>query len=577
VGLCYTIWVSRECDKMKTKKKIIPLIISALIFLAGCITTIVGVSIDNGTVQTYPTFDPFNITDEDVGKTFTADVYSDVMYIDDTKNGSLFLMWIYSTNIDDSDLLAVGSENEDSLMVIGFDVPKSVLGVYEQAMSTGEYSEEKPLTFIGTVRKSSDDITEKLSGGITDYYNYLKEIYGDTSDIINEEAFAESYESISPYYIEVIPDTNGKIHIWIGCALMAAALFAVLTTLFGKKFLIVFAAAIVLLVIILLVSLTGKFRTMSSVTEVSDGFYKMTCHYDYKGDEFINADISTIDEFMEWVINEHFFGLPIEFDTGNFGCSAFTAATPEGQRLFGRNFDYDETDVLVFYTKPKEGYASYGVTDLTFFDIGTSGGFEGDSAPAKALMLVAPYVTMDGINEAGVGVGILQLDIDELHQDNGRSDLLIFAAIRGILDKCATVDEALAFLESYDIHSFLGRSYHLFITDKTGKSVIVEWTDEKTFIVEDTACTNDVMSNNEFYDPQWQCDRYDTIKSWLAEKNGVLTADEAMTVTSDASWEKEGGRGTEWSCVYNLDGFTLDICLDRDYETKHSFTQEDFR
>ncbi len=559
------------------KKKIIPLIISALIFLTGCITAIVGTFLNSGTVQAYPEIDPFNITDDDVGKTFTASVYSDVMYTDDTENGSLFLMWIYSTNTDDSDMLAVGSEDDDTLMVMGFDVPKSVLSVYEQAMSTGEYSEDTPLTFSGTVRKSNDDITQTLSDGITDYYNYLKEIYGDSSDIINEEAFSESYESISPYYIEVVADTNGKLYIWIGCAVMAVALLATLTILFGRKFLIGLAAIIILAVIILTILLIGKFRTMSSVTEVSDGFYKMTCHYDYKCDEFINADISTIDEFIEWVVNEHFFGLPIEFDTGNFGCSAFTAATPEGQRLFGRNFDYDETDVLVFYTEPKDGYASYGVTDLTFFDIGTNGGLDGNSLPAKALMLAAPYATMDGINEAGIGVGILQLDIDELHQDNGKSDLLIFAAIRGILDKCATVDEAIAFLEGYDIHSFLDRSYHLFITDRTGKSVIVEWTDTETFVVEDTACTNDVMSNNEFYDPQWQCNRYDTIKKWLAEKNGILTADEAMTVTSDASWEKKGGRGTEWSCVYNLDEFTLDICLDRDYETKHSFTQETFR
>ena len=164
----------------------------------------------------------------------------------------------------------------------------------------------------------------------------------------------------------------------------------------------------------------------------------------------------------------------------------------------------------------------------------------------------------------------------ELHQDNGKSDLLIFAAIRGILDKCATVDEAIALLENYDIHSFLSRSYHLFITDKTGKSVIVEWTDEETFIVEDAACTNDVMSNNKFYDPEWSCRRYDTIKSRLSEKNGILTEDEAMTVTSDVSKDNTGF-STEWSCVYNLDEFTFDICLDRNYDTKYSFSREDFR
>lgn len=557
------------------KEKIIPLIISAAIFLAGCITAIIGASVDSGVVQTYPKLDPFNITDEDVGKTFTASVYSDVMYADDTENGSLFLMWIYSTNTDDSDMLAVGSEDDDSLMVIDFDVPKSVASVYEQAMNTGKYSEETPLTFNGTVRKSNDEITQILSDQITWYYNYLEEIYGEENPA-DEEAFAESYENISPYYIEIVGTANGDVPIIIGGAVMAVAVIAVLVILFGKKALIIIAALILIPAIILLISLFDKLRTMASVTEVADGLYKMDCRYDYMCDKFLNADVDTIDELIEWITNEHFFGIDMEIDTGNFGCCGFAAVNPDGQHLFGRNFDYEETDVLIFYTEPKDGYASYGVTDLKFFDIGTEHGLDGNDIAAKAFMLAAPYVTMDGINEAGVGVGILQLNIDELHQDNGKSDLLIFAAIRGILDKCATVDEAIELLSGYDIHSFLSRSYHLFITDKTGKSVIVEWTDEETFIVKDAACTNDVMSNNKFYDPEWSCRRYDTIKSRLSEKNGILTEDEAMTVTSDVSKDNTGF-STEWSCVYNLDEFTFDICLDRNYNTKYSFSREDFR
>lgn len=559
------------------KKKYIPLMITALLFLAGCITAIVGASLNSGNIQTSPRLDPFNITDEDVGKTFSVDIYNDISYANEQENGALFHMIIYSTNVDKYDLMVVGSEGEDSLMVIGFQIPKSTLATYEQAMNSGNYSEDMPLHFNGIVRQNNDAITQQLSHGVTNYHNYLEENYQDMEGIIDVEAFTQLPANISPYYIEVMSDTYGKHYIWIGCAFMAVAVFATLVILFRKKFLIVFTAIIVIPVIFLLILSIGKFRTMSSVTEISDGFYMMTCHYDYKGNEFINADISTIDQLLEWIAKEHFFGLPIELDMDNFGCSAFTATTPEGQHLFGRNFDYKETDVLVFYTDPEDGYASYGVTDLTFFDIGTQNGLDGNSLPAKVLMLAAPYATMDGINEAGLGVGILELDIDEVHQDNGKPDLLIFAAIRGILDNCATVDEAITLLGNYDIHSFLSCSYHLFITDKTGRSVIVEWTDDETFIVEDTACTNDVMSHNEFYDPEWQCNRYDTIKEWLAATNGILTTNEAMQVTSDASWNQEDGViGTEWSCVYNLDEFTLTICLDRNYDTTYTFTQEDF-
>ena len=84
------------------------------------------------------------------------------------------------------------------------------------------------------------------------------------------------------------------------------------------------------------------------------------------------------------------------------------------------------------------------------------------------------------------------------------------------------------------------------------------------------------MSKNKFYDPDWSCKRYDTIKSRLAEKNDVLAEDEAMTVASDVSIDRKSF-STEWSCVYNLDEFTFDICLDKDYGTKYSFTKEDFR
>lgn len=547
------------------KKKIIPLVVSAVLFIAGCITAIIGFVQNSGTAAIYPELDLFNITDDDVGKTFSGSVYTDIMYVETSQNGEFYFLWIYGSADDNADL-----------MVIGFDAPKGVSDIFEYAQSTGEYSENKPFPFCGTVRKSNDVITEKISASISAYYDFLNQLYEDTEGIINEEAFRESYENISPYYIEATEAVNGDVFIWIGCAVVAAAVFVLLLTLFGRKFLIVFAVIVVLPVIILLISLTGKFRTMATVTEVADGLYSMTCHYDYKCDEFLNADISTIDEMIGWITKEHFFGLPIEFDAGNFGCSAFTAATPDGQRLFGRNFDYDETDTLVIYTEPKDGYASYGVTDLRFFDIGTENGLDGNSVAAKAFMLAAPYATMDGINEKGVGIGILQLDIDELHQDNGKTDLLIFAAIRGILDKCATVDEAIDLLDNYDIHSFLSHSYHLFITDSTGRSVIVEWTADKTYIVEDTACTNDVMSNNEFYDPEWKCRRYDTIKKWLAEKDDVLTADEAMAVTRDAS-KNNSSFSTQWSCVYNLDEFTLDICIDRNYETVHSFSRDDFR
>ena len=34
-------------------------------------------------------------------------------------------------------------------------------------------------------------------------------------------------------------------------------------------------------------------------------------------------------------------------------------------------------------------------------------------------------------------------------------------------------------------------------------------------------------------------------------------------------------RLTEWSCVYNLDNFTVSICMDGDYTKVYSFSPKD--
>ena len=59
------------------------------------------------------------------------------------------------------------------------------------------------------------------------------------------------------------------------------------------------------------------------------------------------------------------------------------------------------------------------------------------------MMLAAPYLAMDGMNEAGVGVAQLELETSEVHHNSGKPDMLVSVAMRGILDKCASVGSLL--------------------------------------------------------------------------------------------------------------------------------------
>lgn len=100
-----------------------------------------------------------------------------------------------------------------------------------------------------------------------------------------------------------------------------------------------------------------KIRTLCSIREESEGVYYMEYAGNYKLDDMLNAGITSDEEMIEWFRKAEFYGIPVTIHTSVIGCSAFKATTPEGDMLFGRNFDYPETDTLMVYSAPKNGYA----------------------------------------------------------------------------------------------------------------------------------------------------------------------------------------------------------------------------
>ena len=196
------------------------------------------------------------------------------------------------------------------------------------------------------------------------------------------------------------------------------------------------------------------------------------------------------------------------------------------------------------------------------------------------MSLVFPYVSVDGINEAGVGVSILQLDHEEIHQDTGKPDILMNVAIRAILDKCGSTDEALALLNSYDMHSMIDRSFHLFITDRSGKSVIVEWIDNEMIVTEGCAVTNHVLGVNdtELEPDTDSATRYAILTADISACSGTADAVAAMTFLSEAALRSNDpdDMQTEWSCVYDLDDFKVTICTDTAYEKSFAVSSGTF-
>lgn len=445
------------------------------------------------------------------------------------------------------------------------DTGKGIADYYDK------YYEEK----LAKLKKLKED-------GIPEGSTLTMEKLDNAIRIFEEAASDEGYkivmDSVTSYEFEVVDVRLYNILITAGWLIVIPMLITLAYALLGIRFkarhLVLGTCAAILIAAVCLALIARKdISTMLSLKEYAPGIYTMRIDSDYKLDKILEDGPYDENSVAKWVSENMFWNIPIGLDISDFGCCSFACTDPSGNHLFGRNYDYKRTDALIFYTEPENGYASIAVTDLAIVNMaGDSKRHEPGSLYGRAFLRAAPLLTSDGINEAGLGVSMLSLDYTDMSQNTGKTGLYLPIAQRAILEKCASVDEAIALLGNYDIKTMVGRSFHIFITDKTGRSVVAEWVDGELKIVESKQVTNFFMSAPE----RDQCDRYDTIVKRLADRNGVLNSGEAMTLLMDASQNYKTNK-TEWSCVYDLDNFKLYFVSDRDTSKVYEVTRETFK
>ena len=300
------------------------------------------------------------------------------------------------------------------------------------------------------------------------------------------------------------------------------------------------------------------------VKTLADGIYSLEFSGDYMLDDYLEANVKTVEELDCWFMENLTDGISTEGSTYNMACSSFAVALSDDEHLFGRNYDLRSTDALFIRTAPEKGYSSIGIVDLAHMNIGCDCEYAIDSAEAQSLLRAAPYCICDGINEKGLGVSLLQLDTGHTVNDTDKPDLLLYIALRALLDKCADADEAAGFLSGYDMYSPSHYSYHIFITDKSGRSLVVEWLDGEMTIVEDNAVTNFVLFEApSTRDPDG---RYFKLRKALDE-GSINTKDDAMELLETVMQKS----ATRWSAVYDLDGFSVKACFNGDYENEYEF------
>ena len=215
-------------------------------------------------------------------------------------------------------------------------------------------------------------------------------------------------------------------------------------------------------------------RSLSQETAYPDGFdlYTVDISYGYDLDAIIARDVRDDQAYIDAVLAQVLPGLPVHVEAPQFACSAFCAPATNGRVFTGRNYDFkDDTSALLVRTRPRDGYASIGFAALNNL---------GDNAPldnltGRAAALMGPFAQLDGVNECGVSIAVLTLDSSPCDQDSGRPVINTSLAIRLVLDRAATTQEAVDLLAAYDMHAMAGRDYHFFINDAAGDARVVEW------------------------------------------------------------------------------------------------------
>lgn len=310
-----------------------------------------------------------------------------------------------------------------------------------------------------------------------------------------------------------------------------------------------------------------------------------------------------------------------------YACSAFMTHNEFGQVITGRNFDTnhraktieDADGVFVIYHCSPEGfYRSVSIGDVRYFSETASNyrpGALDDGRSDISMVIDGIYDVLDGMNEKGLTVSTLSSDLrpDEACYDvfvPGQETCVMGYVMRRMLDECATVDEAVALVQRYNVVPYTGSKKldHLFVSDAEGHSAVIEWRYNEIRVADTDVATNfyqtwddsephkvktsiqfenDSKLTNTYKDYQYGYghgyERFNIIASamqqyaeldsdgqYFSRMSNELARNLLCVVAQQITPEMTSL--TQYSVLYNSDLLSAEIWLSRDYSKNYSFS-----
>ena len=359
-----------------------------------------------------------------------------------------------------------------------------------------------------------------------------------------------------------------------------------------KIILLVILALVVVAAAAVYITWHNEIKTVMSIEQLAAkdeahkdcATYTFKVHGGYYFEDFLKQGGSpSVDGTISYLVKNITKGLfDLSLSDPAAGCTCFTAKTSDGDRIMGRNYDFRPTNTAIVFTDAKgDKHATVSSVDLQFISVKP----ESDLSPIlnKVLCLAAPYVPMDGMNDAGVSCGILMsYQEGSTQQNTDRPDLIASAMVRLVLDYADDLDEAIELIKQYDMHDTLGTSFHYFIADASGRSATLEYLcgedctkdtddpDNRQLVItysdgdKSNVVTNFIINPGYYSDDadKHGLDRYELVKKQLEESDStVKDVQEGMDILNSVSrrdFAQSDSNGiTVHSVVYNLTDRTV--------------------
>ncbi|MGW5055302.1 carcinine hydrolase/isopenicillin-N N-acyltransferase family protein [Actinokineospora sp. NPDC004072] len=285
------------------------------------------------------------------------------------------------------------------------------------------------------------------------------------------------------------------------------------------------------------------------------------------------ASLRKLDDHPLWTMTFHGDYDPL--DVGGptttpttFGCSLFAARGNPDDPVFGRNFDFDHQPALLLFTDAPDSHASVSMVDVSYLGVDSADDFTTDEG--RRLLLDAPLLPFDGMNDQGLVVGMATVPAAEPTEVPGRPVVGSVRIQRMMLDRAATVDEAIAVFNEYTVDFTDSPPLHYLVADAHGQSAILEFVGGELRITRD-ASPWQAMVNYRWYgstpESRMADNRYRALSETLTGTGGSVDMAAAMDLLADV---RQGH--TQWSIVYGQRSGKIALTTGQRYETVHEFT-----